>query len=111
MNDEMFEVVELIEQAEQYKKKMGELHVKIIKLELEVENTIVRHLNSECNDLDSMVRMMSATSQRRKRVRKLKRGYEDYKKQMIKINKEIENLEKMINDELEIKDIFLKLDN
>lgn len=106
MNDEMFEVVELIEQAEQYKKKMGELHVKIIKLELEVENTIVRHLNSKCNDLDSMVRMMSAISQRRKRVRKLKRGYEGCKKQMIKINKEIENLEKIINDELEIKDIF-----
>ena len=106
MNDEMFEVVELIEQAEQYKKKMGELHVKIIKLELEVENTIVKHLNSKCNDLDSMVRMMSAISQRRKRVRKLKRGYEGCKKEMIKMNKEIENLEKIINDELDIKDIF-----
>ena len=106
MNDDMFEAVELIEQAEQYKKKMGELHVKIIKLELEVENTIGRHLNSKCNDLDSMVRMMSAISQRRKRVRKLKRGYEGCKKEMIKINKEIENLEKMINDELEANDIF-----
>ena len=106
MNDEMFEAVELIEQAEQYKKKMEELHIKIIKLELEVENTIVRYLNSECNDLDYMVRMTSATFQRRKRVRKLKRGYESCKKEMVKINKEIENLEKMINDELEIKDIF-----
>ena len=111
MSDGMFEAVEFIEQAEQYKKKKGELHVKIIKLELEVENTIVRHLNSKCNDLDSMVRMMSAISQRRKRVRKLKRGYEGCKEQMIKTNKEIENLEKIINDELEIKDIFLKLDN
>lgn len=108
MNDEMFEAVELIEQAEQYKKKMEELHIKIIKLELEVENAMIKYLDSECNDLDSMVRMrmMSAISQRRKRVRKLKRGYEGCKKEMIKINKEIENLEKIINDELEIKDIF-----
>ena len=106
MNDGMFEVVELIEQAEQYKKKMEELHIKITKLEEEVESTMIRYLNSKCNDLDYMVRMTSAIFQKRKCVRKLKRRYEGYSKQMIKINKEIENLKKIINDELEIKDIF-----
>lgn len=122
-NQDMFDKNEqkwsdLIDKREEYYDKLFTIHLKIIKLEdennrtrerleLELERSLDLKTAQDIKDkARQLMKMCSSINQKEKCIRRLKRRYNGYSEELIKINKEIENLEKIINNELEIKDIF-----
>ena len=109
---------DLIDKREEYYDRLHTIHLRIIKLEdennrtrerlgLELERSLdLKTAQDKKDKARQLMKICSSINQKKKCIRKLKRRYNGYSEELVKINKEIESLEKIINDELEIKDIF-----
>ena len=108
---------DLIDKREEYYDRLHTIHLRIIKLEdennrtrerlrLELERSLDLKTAQDKDKARQLMKICSSINQKKKCIRKLKRRYNGYSEELVKINKEIEILEKIINDELEIKDIF-----
>lgn len=89
------------------------IHRKIVQTYIKILDLSEMNMNTFCNiptccDLTSLEvqNRLTAIRQRRKCLRKLHRRNIGYIKQEKKIKSEIEHLKKIINNELEINDIF-----